>query len=229
MTMTKDKPITQIEINRKIWEEILRWGDKNMRDYPWRHSPDGYKILIAEIILHRTKADQVNMIYENFINTYPDLRSIAEAGEDKIKSDLHSLGLAWRSELLYSMSLEILEKYDGTIPRDKADLMDLPGVGHYIASAVLCFGYNLPEPVIDTNTVRVIGRIFGLKITDSSRRSKKFKKFMSDIISHGRPREFSLSLIDFASLICTAGAYPKCNICPLKDICSYHLNQKELT
>ncbi|HHE75841.1 DNA glycosylase [Candidatus Bathyarchaeota archaeon] len=213
---------TYRNIVRRVWTEILEWGRKNMRIYPWRSTQDAYKLIIAEIMLHRTKADQVKDLYELFIKKYPDFKSIVKAGPENIKSELHSLGLPWRSDLLYRMAEEVVKKYDGTLPLNRMKLMELPGVGHYIASAVLCFGYNLPEPVLDTNTVRVIGRVFGIKITDSSRRSKKFEKIVSDLVTCGEPRSFSLSLIDFAAMICIPGNNPECEICPLRGICCFY-------
>jgi len=206
----------------RIWTEILEWGKENMRNYPWRNTHDGYRILIAEIMLHRTKADQVKNIYEVFIEKFPDLMSIVDAGSERIKSDLYSLGLSWRANLLYRMAEEVVEKYNGVLPLNRMKLMELPGVGHYTASAILCFGYNLPEPVLDTNTVRVIGRIFGIKITDSSRRSKKFEKIMYDLVACGEPRKFSFALIDFAAMVCSPGNNPRCDICPLKGICCFY-------
>ncbi len=218
---------------RRIWSDIQEWGKKNMRNFPWRNTRDTYKIMIAEIMLHRTKADQVKTLYETFIEKFPDFRSIIRAGPENIRSELHSLGLSWRSDLLYRMAEEVVKKYDGVLPQNRIELMELPGVGHYIASAILCFGYDLPEPVLDANTVRVIGRVFGIKITDSSRRSKKFEKIMRDLVACGEPRRFSLSLIDFAAAICTSGNSPGCNMCSLKDIyCLYgkrgDLNERKI-
>ena len=213
---------TYRNVVRRICTEILEWGKGNMRNYPWRNTQDGYRILIAEIMLHRTKADQVKEIYEVFIEKFPDLMSIVDAGSESIKSELYSLGLSWRANLLYRMAEEVVKKYNGVLPLNRMKLMELPGVGHYIASAVLCFGYNLPEPILDTNTVRVIGRVFGIKITDSSRRSKKFEKIVYDLVACGEPRRFSLSLIDFAAMVCSSGNNPKCDICPLKDICCFY-------
>lgn len=211
-----------IILTKKFWFEILNWGSSYMRDYPWRTNPEAYNILIAEILLHRTRADQVKPIYKSFIKKFPNIESIVNAGPEQISSELRSLGLYWRSDLIYFMAKEIKEKYQGEIPVDKYRLMQLKGIGQYISSAVPCFGYDIPEPILDTNTVRVIGRFFGMKVTDSSRRSKKFENIMRDIISYGEPRKFSLSLIDFASLVCTPRANPKCNQCPLKDKCNYY-------
>lgn len=209
------------DILESAHQQILKWGDRNRRDFPWRKTRDTYNLMIAEIMLHRTRADQVKDVYKKFIDKYPDFNSIVNAGPLTIREELHSLGLAWRAELLYGLADRIMKDYDGQLPYDKKKLMELPGIGHYIASAVLCMSDDVPEPLLDTNTVRVISRLLGIEITDSSRRSNKFKKIMSELISYGKPREFSLSLIDFAALICTA-RNPGCNECSLRDICKYY-------
>jgi len=207
-----------------IRAELLLWGKQNLRKFPWRETSDPYKIIVAEVMLHRTKADQVKGVYEEFIIKYSDFESIVQAGRETIKADLKSLGLFWRADLLYDMARYIVEEYRGKLPLDKKRLMAMPGVGNYISAAILCFGYNLPEPILDTNTVRVLGRIFGLNITDSSRRSKLFYDVMYDLINFWDPRAVSFSLIDFANSICIAGEKPRCEICNLKDICIYYKN-----
>lgn len=205
-----------------IRTELLIWGEENLRKFPWRDTSDPYKIIIAEVMLHRTKADQVKNVYEEFILKYPDFESIIRAGREAIKSDLKSLGLFWRADLLYEMAIEIVEKYDGILPLDREKLMAMPGIGNYISAAILCFGYNLPEPVLDTNTVRVLGRLFGLKITDSSRRSKLFHGVMHDLVGFWDPRTVSFALIDYANMVCIASEKPRCEICNLKDICLFY-------
>lgn len=212
---------TYRNIVEEIRSGILEWGNKNLRDFPWRNTHDPYKIIIAEIMLHRTNADQVKPVYEKFLEDFPDFSSIVRAGSKNIRIELQSLGLFWRSDLLYRLAEEVEEKYNGTLPLEKKKLMELPGVGHYIASAILCFGYNRPEPLLDTNTVRVIGRIFGIKITDSSRRSKKFYKIMQDIVFYEKPKKLSLSMIDFAALVCTA-KNPKHYLCSINNICCFY-------
>lgn len=208
-------------IVEEIRSRILEWGGKNLRDFPWRNTHDTYKIIIAEIMLHRTNADQVKPVYEKFIEDFPDFSSIVRAGSENIRTEIKSLGLFWRSDLLYRLAEEVEEKYNGTLPLEKNKLMELPGIGQYIASAILCFGNNRPEPLLDTNTVRVIGRIFGIKITDSSRRSKKFFKIMQDIVLCEKPKKLSLSMIDFAALVCTA-KYPKHDLCSINNICFFY-------
>ena len=204
-----------------IRTELLIWGKQNLRKFPWRETSDPYKIIVAEVMLHRTKADQVKDVYEEFILRYPDFESIVRAGREAIKADLKSLGLFWRADLLYDMARYIVEEYGGKLPQNKKKLMAMPGIGNYISAAILCLGYNLPEPMLDTNTVRVLGRVFGLKITDSSRRSKHFSGIMHDLVDFWDPKTVSLALIDFANAVCIPGEKPRCEICRLRDICIF--------
>lgn len=221
MLIFSDNTLSDKYKTRKIHKVIIDWGNDNLRDFPWRKSSDPYEILLAEIMLHRTRAPQVESIYELFLHKYPDLNSICDAGTEKIISELSGLGLQWRAKLLHSMACFIINNYHGQIPSNKKELMEFPGIGHYIASAVVCFAFEKPEPILDTNTVRVIGRVFGFKITDSSRRSKKFEKIMFKMVNLGKCKLFSLSLIDFAEAICKPHN-PLCPQCPINNLCIFY-------
>ena len=203
--------------------KMLKWSRNNLRDFPWRKTSDSYKIFIAEIMLHRTRASQVEKVYQKFVNKYPDFESICKEEKFKILNELSGLGLKWRSEYLYQISCKICQEYDGSIPSDKKKLLALPGIGPYISSAFLCFKYNLPEPILDTNTVRVLSRLFGFKTTDSSRRSKKFETLMKSFVNLGNCRLFSLGLIDFADAICKP-KNPLCDGCIFNEICDFYLD-----
>lgn len=207
--------------SEKVHKIILNWGRDNLRDFPWRKTSDPYKILIAEIMLHRTRALQVERIYELFLLKYPDFNSICDAEIETIISELSGLGLHWRAKLLHNLACNLIKNYNGIIPSIKEELMEFSGIGNYIASAVVCFAFEKPEPILDTNTVRVIGRVFGLKITDSSRRSKIFEEKMFKMVNLGNCKYFSLSLIDFAEAICKPKV-PLCYVCPINDLCDYY-------
>lgn len=203
----------------KIHSAILAWGSKNIRKFPWRDTDDPYRVIVAEIMLHRTKAEQVERIYEDFLKKYRRIHDIYKTPLDELMGDMSSLGLSWRGRLMHEMARYIVEECDSQIPSSKEGLLKLPGVGPYIASALMCFIYEKPEPVLDTNTVRVIGRLHGIRISDSSRRSKKFESIMRSYLKYGCPRDFSLSLIDLAALVCTSNESPHCEMCPVEEWC----------
>jgi len=199
---------------------LLTWGKEHHRDFPWRHTRNPYCILIAEILLHRTRAEQVKPIYGRFLREYPDFQSLLNADPVLVEELLRPLGLRWRTDLIAKMVQEIDIRYGGTIPLNRQALMALPGVGDYIASALLTFSGTSPEPIMDTNTVRVIGRVFGLHLNDSARRKKQFREIMQQLIGRSEAIDVSFAMIDLAALICRPQR-PICELCPIKPFCIF--------
>ena len=212
----------QNELSLKAFHrKLLKWGEKHFRIFPWRMATDPYQILIAEIMLHRTQATQVLPICESFIAKYPDLGSLSNASLEDLHSDLYSLGLRWRIDRLYEMCKLLMQDYQGQIPRKKKLLVLLPGVSEYIACAVRCFAWEQPESLADTNTIRIVGRIFGLEIKDSSRRNKTFKSLLKELVSKDCPKDYNYALLDLADKICTRKIDPDCLHCPVIEFCKY--------
>ena len=203
---------------------MLDWGKKNKRKFPWRNTRNPYKVLIAEVLLHRTQATQVIPVYNSLINRYSNIKDLAKGDDSEILKILYPIGLHWRSKLLHTMSNEINTRFNGEIPQSFDDLISLSGVSHYIASALRCFSFGYPDVLLDTNTIRVSGRIFGLKITDSSRRSLKFRNILENLIDKEHPREFNWALIDFAAMVCKSRT-PDHMSCPFTNYCKYYTLQ----
>jgi len=217
-----------VVIQKEFSEQLLRWWSHNKRNYPWRRTRDPYCILIAEVLLHRTRADQVAPVYTRLISQFPEITSLAHASKDEIEELLQPLGLHWRVKLLFSMVKQVIQKYGGKIPSDKDQLESLPGVSHYIASAVRCFGLALPDPILDTNTVRIVGRVFGIPVSDSSRRNKKFRELYQSLMDVKRPREFNFAMIDLAALLCKP-TNPVCYQCPVRNKCRHGMSAGDIT
>ena len=207
------------ELRRKL----IEWGRANFREFPWRNTRDPYKILISEVMLHRTRAEQVVPVYDKFLRKYPDVHKLASADISEVEEVLAPLGLRWRIQKLHQTARIITEKYAGRVPDEKDLLLKLPGISEYIASAVMCFAYGKPEPLLDTNTVRILGRMFDVDVRDSSRRSRKFQELMRLLIDRRNPREFNYALLDLAATLCIKRGRPRCSECPLGDYCKYRL------
>lgn len=200
---------------------LVAWGREHLRSFPWRLTEDPYRILMAEVMLHRTQARQVKQVYERFIERYPDVPALAQTTKEELHDVLYSLGLRWRIELTHKMVIELMERFGGQIPREEPDLLSLPGVSEYIARAVRCFAWNQPEPLVDTNTVRVVGRLFGLEIKDSSRRNRRFRELISALVDPEEPRVYNYALLDLAEQICMKKRPPECFSCPVQKYCMY--------
>jgi A/G-specific adenine glycosylase len=205
---------------------IITWGVKNFRKFPWRVDNNPYYILISEVMLHRTNASQVKNIFNSFIEKYPTFNSLNEINIAELYEKLHPLGLNWRINLLYEMINEIKINFYGKIPEEKEDLLSLPGINNYIAGAIRCFAWNFPEPLADTNTIRVVGRLYNLEIKDSSRRNPVFLSLLSYLLSHDKPRIYNYALLDLANEICKVRNKPSCSICPVQNLCLTGIHEK---
>jgi A/G-specific adenine glycosylase len=205
---------------KEFGKKLLDWFKENQRRFPWREVGNPYYVLASEILLHRTKAGQVLPVYSEFIKRFPTIERLSSAPFDDVRQAVYSLGLNWRTERLHQMAREIVTKYNGKIPFGREELESLPGVSHYIASAVRCFAFGYSEVLLDTNTVRILGRVFGVEVTDGSRRSTRFSELYKLIIEKEHAREFNYAMIDLGALVCTPRD-PQCRICPVIEMCVY--------
>jgi A/G-specific adenine glycosylase len=203
---------------------LIVWGQEHFRPFPWRLTKDPYRILMAEVMLHRTQAPQVLLVYKSFIEHFADIPSLAQATAEELHQSLYSLGLRWRIDLIHKMAVDLMTRFEGQIPREKPLLLSLPGVSEYIASAVRCFAWGQPEPLIDTNTVRVIGRLFGLETRDSSRRNRRFRELISLLVDPCSPQAYNYALLDLADQVCTKKRPPDCAVCPVQSHCMQTIN-----
>lgn len=205
-----------------IWfqQQIRIWRGTHRRSFTWRQQRDPYAILIAEMMLHRTRARQVETIYSSFLERYPDAAALARADDTAIRTILAPLGLGWRQANFVPLARALVDHHSGQVPHDRSTLLRLPGVGPYVADAVRVFAFNEPAALIDTNTVRVAGRYFGFTTHAESRRQRRVQDAIAMLIERSRPREANLALLDLAALICRPRD-PMCSQCPVAERCAY--------
>lgn len=209
--------------SRKIFSKcLLAWWKNNKRDFPWRHTNDPYAVLIAEMLLRKTTALQVDGLYRALIDKYPDVKSLSEADENELRDMIKPLGMEHkRAKLLKEVSNVIIESYKGFIPSTQKELLQLPGIGPYAANTVLSFSHAQNVPMVDTNFVRLIERVFGFKSSKArARDDKQIWEFAETLVPKGRSKEFNLTVIDFAASVCRARV-PKCEVCPLTSVCVF--------
>src|SRR2546421_11379611 len=197
---------------------LRTWDDKYRRIYPWRTTDNPFHIMLAELMLRRTQARQVVKVYEDFIAKYPDALTLATASADEVVRSLFSLGLSWRVPAFQEIARTLVEQYGGTVPPSYDALVALPGIGDYVASAVCCFAFGQPLIVVDTNTVRVAGRLFGVPTHAESRRRKPIRTLLQALLDTEDPKSYNYAMLDLAALVCTPGN-PNCSACPLLSYC----------
>lgn len=196
------------------------WNDGGARSYPWRQNRTLYRTLIAELMLRRTRADQVVAVYEEFLQKFPDLESAAGANDETLHRILKSLGLKWRADTVIDCLRTAFARYGNDLPADREQLQQLPGIGDYVSAAVVCFADNQTVTLIDINVVRVLARLTGREYHAETRREPKMRALATACVDSERPAEYHYALLDFGALVCTARS-PRCPVCPLYQSCVF--------
>lgn len=198
-------------------EAIEEWYAFHGARYPWRRTRNAYRIMLTEIMLQRTRADKVAEVYPVFFARFPTPQSIARARVTTVGRVLMPLGLNHRVPRIRDLGKTL--SHLGNIPCDRKELLALPGVGPYVADAVLCYSFGKAVVPVDVNIKRLFGRCYGSEAVEENvvcilvaHRSRNVRSF--DI------RKLNWALLDLARVVCTTRS-PRCQACPLVERCAY--------
>ncbi len=200
--------------------QVTKWGKLNYARFPWRKTKNRWLGLVAEILLQRTRAEQVVPVYLEFASKYP---TPSEFSKDLNSDVFGRLGLRWREKLLHALA-ELVQS--GELPGDKVQLLRLPAVGSYVASAFRSLHLGKRDTIVDSNIVRLYGRFFGLKTNSETRRDRKFLELASKITPEKGFKDFNYALLDFTRAICRPK--PQCSVCLISNRCHF-ANRNKLT
>lgn len=203
-----------------ILDALLSWYRRRGRRFSFREAPSPFHVLVAEILLRKTRGEQVDPVFRALVEKYPTPRDLAEADEKDLYSLISPLGIRSRVKDLRRVALLIERRFGGRVPSNESDLKSLPGVGEYIARCVLAISYGQKVAPLDTNVSRVISRLIGIdcKVKGRARRQLLEQAYLQ-MAPEGDLREFHYALVDLASLVCKP--VPRCTKCPLNTLCRY--------
>jgi A/G-specific adenine glycosylase len=170
-------------------------------------------------LLHRTRADSVVAIYPAAIREFPSPEAVLER-QALWRELTRPAGLAWRAESFVRACSELVHRHGNRVPGESAALEELPGIGHYVASAVVCFGFGRRAVLVDTNTIRLAARISGENLHPGRHRSRAVRDVVSRLGPEGKAPDAddNFALLDLAALLCTPRE-PRCMLCPLRESC----------
>ncbi len=162
-------------------------------------------------MLQQTQVNRVrDEYYPQFLAKFPTLTSLAKAPLDEVLAAWSGLGYYSRARNLHKTA----QLSQDSLPETLKELLALPGIGEYTASAICSFGYNQSVPVVDTNISRVLKRYFALLHV----KDKTVWEYAQELLNHKNPRSHNLALMDLGSRVCLPKS-PKCDECPLQANC----------
>jgi len=201
----------------------------SFRRFLWRGkhvSP--FHLLLAEILLKQTKAEDVARIWPTLIARFPTPAKLSKARESALVDILRPLGLQrQRAAALRKLAHALVAKFGGRVPNKMEALLSLPTVGLYAAAAVCCFKFGQRVPIVDANVLRVFSRFTGTKLGRDLRRSERAWIIAWSLLPRGNYARHNYGILDFAAEVCST--VPHCSSCPLKRKCDHALQNGNAT
>ena len=207
------------EDTSKFQAALLEWYTAHKRDLPWRRTRDPYAVLVSEIMLQQTRVDTVIGYYHRFLERFPTVRSLASASQDDVLKTWEGLGYYARARNLHRAAKKIVSEFQNTVPDSREAIRSLPGVGEYIAAAVLSIAYGKPFAVVDGNVKRVLARITCAEtpINDPTA-LRVFTPVAEAMSATADPGSYNQAVMELGALVCLP-ARPRCGDCPVSSVC----------
>ncbi|WP_374951491.1 endonuclease III [Mucilaginibacter sp.] len=208
------------------YRHFVEYFSKNQPDAVTElHYNNPYQLLVAVILSAQCTDKRINQITPALFERYPDAYALAASDADEIFNYIRSVSYPNnKAKHLAGMSKMLVEKFNGEVPANHADLQSLPGVGRKTANVIVSVVFDAPAIAVDTHVFRVANRIGLTRATNPLQSEKQLVANLPQdtlavahhwLILHGR-------------YICVART-PKCEICPLTWFCKYYAQQNTET
>jgi A/G-specific adenine glycosylase len=197
----------------------MDWYAEAGRALPWRANRDPYRILVSELMLVQTTVAAVVPYFERFIGRYPDIAALAAADLADVLKAWEGLGYYRRARHLHAAARAVVDEHGGVFPRDPAAVRELPGVGRYIAGAILSFAFDQPEPIVEANTQRALARLVAMQQNlKTAEAQKRLWEAAERLVPPQNAGAFNQALMELGALVCTPRE-PACLLCPVARFC----------
>lgn len=200
---------------------LIEWYAINQRSFIWRklrRTP--YVVMVSEFMLQQTQAQTIEKRLPIFLKQFPTIKSLAEASTANVLKAWQGLGYNRRALHLKHAAEALAERGSKPFPQTVEELIKLPGIGRYTASAILTFSFKLDIPVVDVNIERVLSRVWK-RMPDFNTLIpiKTIEELDAKILPKGKNDEWHQALMDLGATVCTK-RNPNCGNCPVLDQCA---------
>lgn len=210
-------------LTSQVIEAICAWFDANGRDLPWRRpGTSAWGVLVSEVMSQQTPMSRVIGPWHEWMNRWPTPDDLAEEDSGEAVAAWGRLGYPRRALRLHSCAVTIATEHDGVVPNSYDELVALPGIGDYTASAVVSFAFGGRATVLDTNVRRLIARAES-GIANCPTSVTRAERVVADALvpdEDARAAKWAVASMELGALVCTARS-PQCEVCPIRDGCRW--------
>ena len=206
---------------KPVRELLLQWYDRQRNVLPWRSyapdNPDSYNVWLSEIMLQQTTVTTVIPYYFKFKSLWPTLYDFSRASLEELQHVWQGLGYYSRVRNMHTCAQRVVVDHQGHFPRTAAELIKLPGIGHYTAAAMAAIIYDEPVVPVDGNVYRVMARLFTVTKPLPAAQNE-LQNYAAQFAFDDRPGDFAQALMDFGRTVCKPRT-PLCDVCPIQIHC----------
>lgn len=201
---------------------VLDWYADHARQLPWR-GPEAtpWAVLLSEFMLQQTPVARVLPVFESWLSTWPCPAALAEAPSGEAVRAWGRLGYPRRALRLHAAATAIVEHHDGEVPSTYVELIALPGIGDYTASAIASFAFGARHTVLDTNVRRVLARAVSGSKFPATTVTRRERDVAGTLVPDDEPATWAVAVMELGALVCTAAA-PRCHTCPIAHLCAWN-------
>lgn len=204
---------------------LLNWYQTQGRDLPWRRTQDPYAIWVSEIMLQQTQVKTVLPYYENWLQQFPTIETLAQSDLQTVLKAWEGLGYYARARNLHRAAIVITEQFNGRFPETVTQAIALPGIGRTTAGGILSSAFGQAVPILDGNVKRVLARLIALDVP-TRKALPQLWHLSEQLVTGTEPnagRDFNQALMDLGATVCIPKT-PICAVCPWNEHCtSYNL------
>ncbi|OGA01934.1 MAG: A/G-specific adenine glycosylase [Betaproteobacteria bacterium RIFCSPLOWO2_02_FULL_62_17] len=197
---------------------LIRWQRRHGRlDLPWQNTRDPYRIWLSEVMLQQTQVATVIPYYGRFLERFPDVDSLAQAGLDDVLALWSGLGYYSRARNLHLAAQQLMAR--GGFPEARAELEQLRGIGRSTAAAIAVFSAGRREAILDGNVKRVLARHFAIEGFPGERAvGQGLWALAESLLPASGIETYTQALMDLGATVCLRSR-PLCAQCAVKASC----------
>jgi len=209
---------------KTIWnkiEDILE-GEAHLDELA-KKKQDPFKILISTILSARTRDENTRMATEQLFARYNTPELIAKVNVEELEQLIQCSGFyRVKAARIKEVSQILLDEYNGKVPDNYDDLIELPGVGSKTANCVLVYAFKMPAIPVDTHVHRISNRLGWAK----TKTPQKTEEVLRATIPKNLWLKLNRLFVRFGQEICLPNR-PKCEICPVNKECPKDLSMEQ--
>ena len=202
-----------------VRRRLVRWYRRARRDLPWRRTRDPYAVWVSEVMLQQTQVERVKEFFARFLRRFPTVADLAAAREAEVLKHWEGLGYYRRARQLHAAARVVVADHGGEFPRSLAGLRSLPGIGRYTAGAIASIAFDLPAPIVEANSRRVLARLAGHDRPVGGAGDEPIWELAAALVPRRAAGVFNQALMDLGALVCTP-TRPLCDRCPVAACCA---------